>query len=165
MKKVYLKEPRYEELIYRKNLLADEKTMEYNWRYGGTIDFPESKWDAWYTKWIKNKDPKYFYRYIYDNRTNAPVGEVAYRNEEDNFVYLSIIIHYNERKNKYGEEALIKLIKEAFNSGYDEVRDLIDIDSLGAHYLFEKVGFTYFGDIEFSRDYRLKKEDFEKPSK
>ena len=39
MNKVYLKVPTYEDLIYRKNLLADDKTMKYNWRYGGIIDF------------------------------------------------------------------------------------------------------------------------------
>lgn len=91
MKEIYLKIPTFKELKYRKDLLSDKETMSYNNKFGGTIDFNESKWETWYNKWIGNNDPNFFYAYIYDKELDIPVGEVAYRfDEESNCAMLNI---------------------------------------------------------------------------
>ena len=45
--------PKKKELNYRKKLVEDGKTMEYN---NGIVPFPKEKWDSWYNKWIGNND-------------------------------------------------------------------------------------------------------------
>ena len=39
-----LYEPKYEELWFRRRMLADAETMAYNHAWGGTVDFPEENW-------------------------------------------------------------------------------------------------------------------------
>ena len=56
--------PSLEDLWFREKLINDEKTMEYNKKWGGTIPFPKNKWKAWYDYWVRNPDSKRFYRYI-----------------------------------------------------------------------------------------------------
>lgn len=161
MKEIYLKTPGFAELKYRKELLADPETMSYNNIYGGTIDFDESKWEAWYNKWIGNNNSNFFYAYIYSNDYDIPVGEVAYRlDEETNCAMLNIIIDAKRRGNGYGNSALIELVKVAFKNGYKELRDLVFKDSTSSHALFEKLGFKCVGEVDDSKDYRLKEENF-----
>lgn len=55
--KVELRTPKFEELYYRKKLLADRETMTYNIGYGkiygtGCIEFNESDWKDWFALWI-----------------------------------------------------------------------------------------------------------------
>lgn len=42
--------PKFDELSYRQKWLSDEKTMAYNQKWGGTISFPEEKWELWYER-------------------------------------------------------------------------------------------------------------------
>ena len=72
-----LVKPKYEELIFRQELLADKATMSYNAKWGGTIDFSIDCWQDWYEKWILNPNEK-FYRYLYSDEQDAFVGEVSY---------------------------------------------------------------------------------------
>jgi diamine N-acetyltransferase len=163
MREIYLKTPELSELAYRKNLLADKETMAYNNKFGGTINFEKEKWESWFNKWIGNKDEKYFYAYIYDKEDNKPVGEVGYRfDEETNSVILNIIVEASQRGKGYGYSGLSALIKEAFDNGYDELRDLVYIDSNNSHALFEKLGFKCVGIVNDSKDYRLTKKDYQR---
>ncbi len=73
---------------------------------------------------------------------------------------LNIIVEAKQRGNGYGNSGLIALIKTAFKNGYKELRDLVFKDSTGSHSLFEKLGFKCVGEVEDSKDYRLKEEDF-----
>lgn len=45
---IQLYRPALQELSFRKTLLADPATMAYNAAWGGTIDFPEDRWETWY---------------------------------------------------------------------------------------------------------------------
>lgn len=163
MSKITLRTPDFNELTYRKNLLLDPETMAYNKNFGGTIDFNESKWEDWFKKWISNNDHNYYYAYIIDNSLNIPVGEVAYRfDNESKTVNLNIILEAKRRGFGFGKEGLIELVKTAFNNGFNEVRDIIDIDNISSHKLFENIGFKCQGIIEGGKDYRLTKEEYNK---
>lgn len=134
--------PQKEELDYRKKLLSDPKTMEYNKEYGGTIDFKKEKWDAWYSKWIKSDNHNYYYAYIKDNKINKYIGEIAYHKDPDTeCAMLNIIIEHKYRGHGYSTNSLKKLIKTAFINGYTEVRDTIAIDNITAQKIFKKFGF------------------------
>ena len=60
--------PQFEDLWFRKLFMSDEATMSYNHNCGGTIDFPESKWQGWYERWIENAgDKKHGIEELYDD--------------------------------------------------------------------------------------------------
>lgn len=161
MSEIIFKIPKLEELGYRKKILADKDTMEYNKKWGWTIDFDESKWDSWYQKWIGNTDKNYFYAYIETVDTKELVGEVAYHYDyETDTVMLNIIIEGSKRGFGYGKKALYKLVDNAFKSGFNEVRDTIACDNIGAQKMFDKFGFLCVDKNDDYYDYRLKKEDF-----
>ena len=145
--------PKKEDLGYRKSLVEDPKTMEYN---NGIVPFPEEKWDSWYAKWIGNNDSNYYYAYIYDKDIEANVGEIAYRKDpEMDLVMLNIIIE------GYGKEWLKGLVTTAFKNGWNEVRDLIEKNNTSSHKLFSDFGFKIVNnDVDGSIDFRLTKEDF-----
>lgn len=151
--------PKKENLNYRQSIVEDEKTMEYN---NGIVPFPKEKWDSWYKKWISNDDPKFYYAYIFDKDIQSYVGEIAYRKEpEMNLVTLNIIIENKYRGKGYGKEGLKGLTTIAFKNGWDELRDLIGKDNIGAQKLFSDFGFRIVNpDVDGSIDFRLTKEEF-----
>ncbi len=151
--------PKKEDLGYRRQLVEDPKTMEYN---KGIVPFPKEKWDAWFDKWIGKKDPNYYYAYIFDKDIESYVGEIAYRKEPDmNVVTLNIIIDYKYRGKGYGKEGLKGLVTTAFKNGWPEVRDLIAGDNFGSHKLFSDFGFKIVNpSLDGSIDFRLTKEEF-----
>ena len=51
-----LVKPNIDDLWFREKLMADEDTMSYNAKWGGTIPFPKDEWEAWYDAWIKTAD-------------------------------------------------------------------------------------------------------------
>ena len=163
MKDIYLKTPNFEELSYRKKILADKETMTFNNHHGGTIDFDESKWEIWYNKWIGNKDKNFYYAYIIDKDSDLPVGEVAYRlDEESNSAMLNIIIEAANRGSGYGSMGLKALIENAFKNGYDTVRDMVYKDSTDSHALFEKIGFKCVAEKDECKDYRMTIDEYVK---
>ena len=151
--------PKRTELNYRKKLVEDEKTMEYN---NGIVPFPKEKWDSWYNKWIGNNDKNYYYAYIYDKDIQVFVGEVAYRKEVyKNSVMLSIIIESKYRRRGYGKEGLKGLVTTAFKNGWDEVRDLIAKNNVGSQKLFSDFGFKIVDvDKDGNVEFELGKEEF-----
>ena len=54
--------PKLEDLRFRETFMSDEETMSYNHAWGGTIPFPESKWQDWYEYWVLCSDGRRFYR-------------------------------------------------------------------------------------------------------
>ena len=60
-----LYKPAFEELGYRRSLLSDPATMSYNEKWGGTVDFPKEKWEAWYGQWLLADKRERWYRYLY----------------------------------------------------------------------------------------------------
>ena len=121
---IKLKVPRYSDLHLRTKLLQDENTMSFNHDYGGTIIFDESKYKAWYEKWIDGIDRYYYYVYL----DNAFVGEAAYYLNDDKYM-ISIIIDYNYRHMGIGNTVLSLLIDDAKQKGIKELYDEIAIDN------------------------------------
>lgn len=150
--RLFLKIPTFEELDYRKKILADPETMSYNRgcefcmkgydNDTGCIDFDEAKWRNWYSTWINNVPDRY-YAYVVRIEDNKPIGEVAFRYDEKFQVHISdIIIKSIYRGKDYSEEALNLLINVAFDEyGLERIADNIPIDRICAFKLFIKVGF------------------------
>ena len=115
-----LKIPKFEELDYRRKLLADRETMAYNIGHGeadgtGSIDFSENKWNNWFSQWVNNM-PERYYAYIINAEENVPVGEVALRyvNEKKSYC-VNIIVEAKYRGNGFSEQAL-KLLQETLEN-------------------------------------------------
>jgi Acetyltransferases, including N-acetylases of ribosomal proteins len=157
--KVILKVPEFEELAYRKKLLADEETMAYNIGYGktngtGCIDFNENTWTDWFSRWVNNTPGRY-YAYIIKVDENIPVGEVALRYvNEKNAYCVNIIVEAKHRNNGLSEQALRLLADIAFSQlGADKLFDDFPKTRLSAEKVFKKVGFKRVSDdiVELER--------------
>lgn len=139
MLKLY--KPELRELGFRQQLLADEQTMSYNRRWGGSIAFPTERWEAWYHKWIGAGDEGYFYRYLFDQANGVFVGEAAYHFEENTGRCLcDLIIHAQLRNRGYGHEGLELLCAAAAEKGIAVLYDDIANDNPSVA-LFLKNGF------------------------
>lgn len=164
MEKFYLKVPNLDELSYRKQILADPRTMTYNTGYNqenkgydcktGTIDFSEEKWNDWYNLWVNNEPEKY---YAYIMLDNAPIGEVALNYNKDFDSHLvHIMIEFSYRGKGYSEEALKLLMNVAFNKlKLHKVSYKIAADRDRAINVLIKLGFKeqklHISDIRFGR--------------
>ena len=127
MLKLY--EPKYGDLWFRQQMLADEETMSYNHKWGGTISFPEEEWMDWHDHWIADHVKTRFYRYLI-NEDNQYVGEIAYHYDEDMRSYMADVIIYSPYRRKgYGNEALQLLCIHAKDNGITELYDDMAIDN------------------------------------
>lgn len=131
--------PKYQDLWFRKLFMSDEATMSYNHNCGGTIDFPESKWQGWYERWIEKAEDKRFYRYL-RNENLEFVGEIAYYYDGERYI-ADIIICSKYRGRGYGREGLRLLCDEAKKHGIEELYDDIAIDNSAVN-LFLQMGFV-----------------------
>jgi diamine N-acetyltransferase len=169
MDKLSLKVPNFDELAYRKQILADPKTMAYNRGYdqeingydyeNGIIEFNEEKWNNWYKSWVNNEPEKY---YAYIMLDNTPIGEVAlHYNSNFDCHIVHILIEFNYRGKGYSEEALRLLMNVAFDKlNLTKVGDKIATDREAAIRIFEKVGFKeenlHIGDMRFGKREKCK---------
>lgn len=132
--------PKFDELSYRQKWLSDEKTMAYNQKWGGTISFPEEKWESWYERWIINPDRK-FYAYLYSEEEKDYVGEISFRYDESyDEIIASVIIDDAYRHHGYGKAGLSLLCDQANRMGYRSICDDIAIDNPSVS-MFLKEGF------------------------
>ena len=115
--------PELEEMSFRESLMADEETMSYNAKWGGTITFPKDKWNSWYDAWVRNPGKDRFYRYL-QNEEKEYVGE--------------ILAKY--RKRGYGSEGIKLLCQAAKENGISILHDDIAADN-PSYKLFLKNGF------------------------
>ena len=137
---VKLVKPKREELTFRQELLADEKTMSYNAKWGGTIDFLPERWGHWYEYWVEHPDRR-FYRYLYSMEDNAAVGEIAFHFDEEFQCYIcNIIIRHCYRGRGFGRSGLLLLLDEAKRQGISAVCDNIARDNPAIR-LFKQLGF------------------------
>ena len=132
--------PALEDLWFRREMLADPETMSYNHAYGGTIPFPQEKWEAWYTRWVTHHEGKRFYRYLM-TEDGTFIGETAYRvDEERGITVADVIVHAEYRRRGYGKMGLALLCRAAKENGVDVLYDDIAIDNPAAA-LFLRCGF------------------------
>ena len=134
--------PKLEDLRFRERFMSDEATMSYNHAWGGTIPFPESKWQAWYELWILSRDGRRFCRFLKEADSGEFVGEIAWHFDEEKLIWLaSIIIAAEYRGRGYGREGLEILCGLAAEHGILTLYDDIAIDN-PALSLFANSGFT-----------------------
>ncbi len=151
--KVQFYMPEASELWWRQELLCDPRTMAYNNRWGGVIDFPEKEWEGWLSKYNNNK--RHIYFYVLDGENEQWVGDTALNYEKEEDAYrIHLLIHDKFRGCGYGKTALKRLI--AFASAKLNANKLIDSISSSnedAIHLFmvcgfkiikEEDGITYF---------------------
>ena len=113
---IKLVKPEYKDLPLRTKLLQNENTMSFNHNYGGTIDFNEDDYKAWYEKWINGNDRYYYYVYL----DNTFVGESAYYLDNEKYM-ISIIIDNDYRNMGIGNATLNLLIDDAKKRGISEL--------------------------------------------
>ena len=142
-----LYKPEYKDLEFRQQMLSDEETMQYNHAWGGTISFPEERWQEWYDRGIVHTEGDRYYRYL-KNEDGEFVGEIAYHFDCDLNGYIAdVIVHAKYRNRGYGGQALEMLCDVARENGVSVLYDDIAIDN-PAISLFLKHG--------FSEEYRTK---------
>ena len=167
MSKLYFKFPNKEELKYCQKWLMDEDTMSYNAGYDidlsgynkstGTINKTNEDMLRWYDKWI-NQEPNKYYRYIYVEGIDEPIGEIYYYPNK-NTHHMGILIQNKYRGNGYAYEALIKLEEIAFKeNNILELHDEIPFDRENAIKVFKKAGFIQTDkDMMITKDMYLNK--------
>ena len=133
-------QPRYEDLWFRRMMLADEETMSYNHAWGGTIPWPKAKWGDWYDRWVANPKDGRLYRYV-KNSSGDFVGEIAYHYDADMQGFTANVIIFSKYRGRgYGGQALELLCAEARSNGITVLYDDIAIDNPAAA-LFLRHGF------------------------
>ena len=136
--------PKLEELWFRKQMLSDPETMSYNAKWGGTIHFPENKWQLWYDRWINSTD--HYYRYLVNENTSEFVGEISYHKDENDRCICNVIISAEHRGYGFGSQGLDMLCDAAKAAGIDILYDEIAADNPSVEMFlshgFEEVGKT-----------------------
>lgn len=150
MQELELMIPNLNELEYRRYLISDEKTMDYNKGYGdnGTGCYFQTIEQVrdWYKNWNNGTDN--YYAYIIRKEDNTPIGEVdihwsSYCQKH----IIGIVIEAKYRGKGYAEEALNLLCDVAFNElTLDKIYDDFPVTRTAAEKVFSKVGFERFDD-------------------
>ena len=163
MYKVYLKCPKLDELRYTQELLADEATMSFNAKWGGTVPFPPEQWKAFFDRYINHPKERVYY-HIRRMEDDAFLGEVSARYETVNdWWWLNIKILASMRGNGYGRMALELFLYEMFaKRGASQIVDDVARDNIGAQTLLKRVGFRVVQVDDEVVLMRLLKGDFER---
>lgn len=162
MNKIYFKFPSKEDLKHCQKWMMDPDTMSYNAGYDidlsgynkltGTINKTDDDMLRWYEQWI-NKEPDKFYRYIYVEGIDEPIGEIYYYPNNDTH-HMGILIQNKYRGNGYAYKALIELERIVFEENdIDELHDEIPFNRVNAIKLFKKAGF-----IQTNKDMMITKD-------
>jgi RimJ/RimL family protein N-acetyltransferase len=129
MGKLEIYRPEYEDLWFRQKLMADEETMSYNHAWGGTIPFPEEKWQGWYDFWLVHHENRRYYRYLKDEQGSF-VGEMAYHYDDSLPGWMADVIIFSAYRGRgYGSLALDLLCQAAKENGVRVLCDDIAIDN------------------------------------
>ncbi len=146
MNNVELYIPKENELEYRRHLISDNETMNYNIGYGydGTGCYYQTieQVKEWYKNWNNGTDN--YYAYIIRKDDNIPIGEVdihwsGYCQKH----IIGIVIEAKYCGKGYAEEALSLLCNVAFEElNLDKIYDDFPATRIAAEKLFSKVGFV-----------------------
>ena len=137
--------PEIKDLWFRQALLADPETMAYNRAWGGTIPFPEEKWEKWYQAWLTAPEFQRYYRYLLDTDAHRFVGEIAYRLDGERNVHLcSVIVLAGCRRRGFGSAGIRLLCGAAKANGVPALYADIAADN-PSRFLFLKHGFEPIG--------------------
>lgn len=156
-KSVYIKMPEFNELSFVKDLWGDKKNMG---DFGEVYSFPKEKWEMFYKKMVNPTDGKNFYCLVYD-LMDRPIGEVSFHgyNSATKVARINIKIHYDYRRNGYGEEALKLLLEYYFLEFGGEAIIDSSITNEGKS-LLKKIGFEELNNFRNQCTYKLTKKKF-----
>ena len=136
--------PEYRDLRFRQQMLSDGETMSYNHAWGGTVSFPEERWEEWYDSWIVRAGSRRYYRYL-KNEAGEYIGEIAYHFDDEISGYIANVIVYAPYRGRgYGAQALELLCAAARENGIGVLYDDIAVDNPAVG-LFLKHGFSETG--------------------
>lgn len=156
-KKVYIKQPTFEELENTARLWNDRITMA---DIGGVYSFPEAKWGMFYKKMVSPSDGKNFYCHVYNVRDKF-IGEVSFHGYDSltKAARVNVKIHHRERGKGYAEEA-IKLLLEYYFFEFcgTSIIDTTDIE--GGKKLLNKLGFESIGQFKSKETFKMSKTRF-----
>ncbi len=154
MKNVELIIPDIDDLWFRRDCMADPKTMNYNAGYevsfsgyhydSGCIDFPESEWKNWLAK--KFSDPNFYYAYIKDIDTNTFVGYLNYHMDSNNKFMMGIVIKSDYQRQGYMKPAMHQLIQKAKQNNIPALYNTVPLSRARALKGFFDVGFEIVGE-------------------
>lgn len=110
-KKIYIKSPQYEEVMFVRSLWSDTDSMQ---EFGGTFHLTDDKWKLFYKKMVSPTDGRNCYTLVY-NYDNQPIGEASFHayDPSTQMAKLNIKIKKEYRSPEVVEEA-IKLILEVY---------------------------------------------------
>lgn len=156
-KKVYIKQPTFQELDLTARLWSDPVTME---DIGGTYKFPEEKWDMFYKKMVYPTDGKNFYCHVYNNRDKF-IGEVSFHGYDSSTkaARINIKIHHRQRNKGYGLEA-IKLMLEYYFFEFCGENIIDTTEVLGGKKLLKKAGFESISKFRDKETFKITKKRF-----
>lgn len=164
MQHVMLYIPTEKELEYRRRLIADGETMDYNAGFGenGTGCYQQSPEQVrdWYRHWNGRPDRHYAYIVLTDSR--LPVGDVnIHWNPMDQRHMVGIVVEACYRGKGYSLQALRLLVRIAFEEqSLEALYDDFPADREAAERIFSQAGFVRVGKnlVELTKDrfYRLR---------
>ncbi len=145
MNKIELHIPKENELEYRRHLISDKETMNYNIGYGddGTGCYYQTieQVKEWYKNWNNGTDN--YYAYIIRKEDDTTIGEVdihwsAYCHKH----IIGIVIEAKYRGKGYAEDALNLLCDVAFDElKLDKIYDDFPATRTAAERVFSQIGF------------------------
>lgn len=115
---MYLHIPNENELDYRKYLISDEATMDYNIGYGEnggcTYHQTSDEIQRWYQGWNKSTDA--YYAYIVRSVDNVFIGEVnLHKSRTEYWFDMGIVLEAKYRRMGYSVPSLKLLLRQAFD--------------------------------------------------
>lgn len=156
-KKVYIKQPEYNELKFVQELWGDKDTMK---DIGGVFNFSENKWEMFYKKMVAPTDGKNFYCLIYTN-SDKPIGEVSFHGYDSatKIARFNVKVHSDYRNKGYGEEAVRLLLEYYFvEFGGDMLMD--NVITVEGERVAQKIGFEEVRKFSGKTTIRITKEEF-----
>lgn len=156
--------PALSELVFRQKMLSDPATMAYNAPWfppDGCIDFPESVWHEWYTRWI-GKEPERFYAYLRRESDGAFVGEVCWHRVPDAEDWeIGVVVFAPYRCQGYGRQGLKLLLERAFLAdGLPCLSNTFEPERAAAHRIHREAGFREIDTKGGLLHLRLTKEEY-----
>lgn len=156
-KKVYIKQPEYDELKFVQELWSHKETMK---DIGGVFNFSQNKWEMFYKKMVNPTDGKNFYCLVYDNNDKA-IGEVSFHGYDSatKIARFNVKIHSDYRNRGYGEEAVRLLLEYYFlEFGGDMLMD--NVLTIEGEKVAQKIGFEEVRKFSGKTTIRITKDEF-----
>lgn len=166
--KLYLHVPDVDEMWYRRRIMMDPATMEYNKGMDacegyepetGCVNFPQSQWQGFCDRFVDN-EPERFFAFIARRVDLEFVGQVSLE-KKDEGMEISILVEDQYRRQGYAAEAMELVLQVAFEvMNAEKVGNCFDADREAAVKLFEKAGFKVQAEENGRRTYVLTKEEY-----